>query len=96
MGGATTTDLNFSISVDGIFLLMIAAAKGYIDIIELMSNNSTLDVNKTDKNGVNAFWIAAWFGRVETMRKLLSMHVDPQATNQNGSNSLHISVKLGH
>jgi ankyrin repeat protein len=45
---------------------------------------------------VNAFWIAAWFGRVETMRKLLSMHVDAHATNQNGSNALHIAVKLGH
>ena len=30
------------------------------------------------------------------MRKLLSMHVDAQATNQNGSNALHIAVKLGH
>ncbi len=96
MGGATTADLNFQISLDGVFLLMIAAAKGYIDLIDLMSQNSTLDVNKTDKNGVNAFWIAAWFGRVETMRKLLSMHVDAHATNQNGSNALHIAVKLGH
>jgi ankyrin repeat protein len=30
------------------------------------------------------------------MRKLLSMRVDPLATNQNGSNALHIAVKLGH
>jgi len=81
MGGATTTDLNFQISVDGIFLLMIASAKGFIDLIELMSQNSTIDVNKTDKNGVNAFWIAAWFGRTETLSKLLSMHVDPLASN---------------
>lgn len=75
---------------------MIASAKGHIDLIELMSQNCTIDVNKTDKNGVNAFWIAAWFGRVETMRKLLSLRVDPLAINQNGSNALHIVVKLGH
>ena len=75
---------------------MIASAKAYLDLIELMSQNSTIDVNKTDRNGVNAFWIAAWYGRVETMRKLLSMRVDPLAANQNGSNALHIAVKLGH
>jgi ankyrin repeat protein len=45
---------------------------------------------------VNAFWIAAWFGRVDTMRQLLAMRIDPLACNQNGSNALHISVKLGH
>lgn len=45
---------------------------------------------------MNAFWIAAWFGRVDTMRQLLSMRVDPFSTNQNGSNALHIAVKLGH
>ena len=75
---------------------MIAAAKGFVDLIELMRQNATLDVNKTDKNGVNAFWIAAWFGRIETIRKLMSMKVDSLAANQNGSNSLHITVKLGH
>jgi hypothetical protein len=37
MGGATTADLNFDISSDGMFLLLIASAKGFIEIIELMS-----------------------------------------------------------
>jgi len=45
---------------------------------------------------VNAFWIAAWFNRLDTMRQLLSMRVDPLSTNHNGSNALHIAVKLGH
>ncbi len=50
------------------FLLLIAAAKGFIEIIQLMGKNASLDINKTDRNGVNAFWIAAWFNRVDTMR----------------------------
>jgi hypothetical protein len=33
LGGATIADLNFNISSDGMFLLLIAAAKGYIEII---------------------------------------------------------------
>jgi ankyrin repeat protein len=50
------------------FLLLIAAAKGFTEIIELMWSNSGLDVNKQDAQGVNAFWVAAWFGRVDVMR----------------------------
>ncbi len=46
LGGATTADLNFTVSSDGVFLLLIAAAKGFKEIIELMWSNSSLDVNK--------------------------------------------------
>jgi ankyrin repeat protein len=85
--------LNFKVSSDGVFLLMIAAAKGFVDIIELMYSNSNLDVSKTDQNGVTAFLIAAWYNRLEALRKLMSMGCDLLATNQNGSNALHIAVK---
>ncbi len=81
LGGATTTNLNFTVSTDGVFLLMIAAAKGFVEIIELMSQNSTLDVSKTDANGVNAFFIAAWYNRLEAMRILISMGCDILAAN---------------
>ena len=33
LGGSTTANLNFPISKDGIFLLMIAAAKGHTEMI---------------------------------------------------------------
>jgi len=81
LGGATTTDLNFTVSTDGVFLLMIAAAKGFVEIIELMSKNSTLDVSKTDSNGLNAFFIAAWYNRLGAMRLLISMGCDILAVN---------------
>ena len=81
LGGATTTNLNFTVSTDGVFLLMIAAAKGFGDIIDLMAQNSTLDVSKTDANGVNAFFISAWYDRLEVMRKLIAMGCDILAAN---------------
>ena len=62
LGGANSADLNFSIGADGMFLLLIAAAKGYDEMINLMLQNQRLDINKTDKFGVNAFWIAAFYG----------------------------------
>ena len=62
LGGANSAEVNFSIGPDGMFLLLIAAAKGFDDLINLMMQNGRLDINKRDKYGVNAFWIAAFYG----------------------------------
>jgi len=93
LGGSTTANLNFPISKDGVFLLMIVAAKGNVQMLNLMMANKTLDVNKTDRFGVNAFWIAAFYGRIEFLQILLTCKANIYATNQNGSNALHIAVK---
>ena len=67
LGGTTSADLNFPISKEGMSLLLIAAAKGHTEMINLMFQNKRIDVNKTDKFGVNAFWIASFYGQIETM-----------------------------
>lgn len=72
---------------------MIVAAKGNVQMLNLMMANKTLDVNKTDRFGVNAFWIAAFYGRIEFLQILLTCKANIYATNQNGSNALHIAVK---
>ena len=76
LGGTTTANLNFPISKDGFFLLLIAAAKGNVEMLNLMLNNQTLDINKQDKYGVNAFWISAFYGKIEFMKKLKENHAD--------------------
>jgi ankyrin repeat protein len=81
LGGTTTANLNFPISKDGFFLLLIAAAKGNVEMLNLMLNNQTLDINKQDKYGVNAFWIAAFYGKIEFMKKLKENHADIYAVN---------------
>ena len=93
LGGTTSADLNFSISREGMSLLLIAAAKGHTEMINLIFQNNKVDVNKTDKYGVNAFWIASFYGHIETMRVLVQHKVDIYARNQNGSNALHMAVK---
>ena len=62
LGGANSADINFSIGLDGMFLLLIAAAKAHDEMINLMLQNPRLDINKRDKFGINAFWIAAFYG----------------------------------
>jgi len=86
-------DLNFHVSEDGVFLLLIASAKGFIDMIHLMFQNKSLDMNKTDNYGVNAFWIACFYEKLDVMRLLVQRGIDISAKNQNGSNVLHIAVK---
>ena len=62
LGGANSADINFSIGLDGMSLLLIAAAKAHDEMINLMLQNPRLDINKRDKFGINAFWIAAFYG----------------------------------
>ncbi len=52
-----------------------------------------MNINKTDKYGINAFWIAAFYGNIEVMKRLVERGADIFARNQNGSNALHIAVK---
>lgn len=70
-GGATQADLNFEITTDGVFPLLIACAKTDVDFISLMLSNLTVDINKKDKNGVNAYFMAAYHGNTKIMRRLL-------------------------
>ena len=91
--GSTDADLNFAVSDEGLNLLLIASAKGYNEMIDLMFQNEGLNSNLTDRYGVNAFWIASFYGHTQTMQKLMDYGVNIYATNQNGSNALHMAVK---
>ena len=42
---------------------------------------------------MNAFWIAAFYGHVNTLELLAKTEIDKYAMNQNGSNALHMAVK---
>ena len=66
---------------DGVFLLLVAAAKGNTGIMNLMFQNKGLDINKTDRYGVNAFWIASFYSKIDAMRMLAQKKVNILATN---------------
>ena len=92
-GGSTTADINFEITKDGAFPFLIACAKGNLDFVNLMLCNPGLDINKTDKNGVNCYFMAAYHGHIPIMRRLMEKGIDMFRKNSNGSNVLHIAVK---
>ena len=92
-GGTTGADLNFEVTRDGAFPLLIACAKGNLDFINLMLLNPDLDINKTDKNGVNAFFMAAYHNHISVMKRLMKKGINMFGKNSNGSNVLHIAVK---
>ena len=58
-----------------------------------MLQNRNIEVNKTDSFGVNAFWIAAFYGHLNVMKRLMSKGADIYSRNHNGSNVLHIATK---
>ena len=96
LGGSNSADLNFSIGSDGMFLFLVAAAKGLDEMINLMLQNPRLHVDKRDKWGTNAFWIAAFYGHTSTMKLLATTKIDIYAKNHNGSNALHMAIKRGN
>ena len=95
-GGATGADLNFEVTKDGAFPLLIACAKGDPELVNLLLSNPHLDINKKDKNGVNAYFMAAYHGHVMVMRRLMGKGAEMCEKNTNGSNALHIAVKRGN
>jgi ankyrin repeat protein len=58
-----------------------------------MLKNKTININRCDSYGINAFWIASFYGHTEAMRLLIANGADIFARNHNGSNALHIAVK---
>ena len=71
LGGTTTNDLNFKITSDGLVPLLLAVAKCDLAFINLMLRNINLDTSVCDKNGMNAFLVAAYHGKTTIMRRLL-------------------------
>jgi len=96
LGGASNLDINFTAGANKTFLLLIAAAHGYTDMVELMALNAGLNLLQTDANGLNAFLVASWNNRVSVMQKLIKLNCNVYSTANNGSTALHLAVKQGH
>ena len=75
-GGATGVDLNFEVTRDGAFPLLVACARGDLEFINLMLCNPDLNIDQQDKNGVNAFFMAAYHGNIGVMKRLMEKGVN--------------------
>ena len=65
-------------------------------MLEVMLRNGNVNVNQTEKYGINAFWIAAFYGQKDAVRMLNNTLIDKFSANSKGSNALHIAVKRNH
>ena len=75
---------------------MIAASKGSSEIMELLLLNKHLDIQVTNESGVNAFWIACFYGHGNIMKLLSSRNIDLMTVNDKGLNVMHLAVIKNH
>ena len=58
--------------------------------------NLIVDINQRNLDGINSFWIAAYYNHNEIMKRLSQFGIDILVKNDIGSNALHIAVKRGN
>lgn len=61
--------------------------------VSLMLQNKMINIDKKDSDGVNAFWIAAYFGHGKVMSVLAESGIDVMNTDPKGYNVLHVAAK---
>jgi ankyrin repeat protein len=77
---------------------MIAAVLGDKHVMKLLLQNPHLDVNVVDNTtGVNAFWLAAYYGKGNCLQLLAASGANVYCKhNVTHSNALHISIANKH
>jgi ankyrin repeat protein len=77
-------DLNFYRKIGNMHLypIMFAAAKGSLEMINLVLMNKTVDIEVKNESGVNAFWIACNYGHGSVMRKLAELEINIFCCNE--------------
>ena len=74
--GGLILDINFEIDDQGTTPLILAAAKTNLKFIDKLLKNVSLDLNKCDKNGQNAFFVAAANQKIDIMKRLYEAKID--------------------
>lgn len=71
LGGTEDLDINFHqvLEKDEMMLypIMVASAVGSTDFINLLLKNKNLNLEVKDKTGINAFWVACFYGHGNIM-----------------------------
>ena len=75
---------------------MAAAAKGSEEMLRLILMNKTVDINLENEQGVNAFWIACFFGHGQIMKTLADKSINIFTKNKEDVNVMHLAVEKNH
>ena len=101
LGCGDSVDINFPIEIKaGVFYkpIMLAAVLGNKNVIKLLLENPLLQVNVQDKkSGVNAFWLAAYYGKGHCLQQLADAGADVYCKHKiTKSNALHVAIANQH
>ena len=75
--------------------LIIASARGLIDIVRLLLTHG-VNVDATNEDGDTPLMIASWQGNLDLVKLLLDKGADPNVVNKVGMTALSIALKWGH
>ena len=75
-------------------LLLLAASIGNAEVISTLVSNKTFNINIVEPSTeVNAFWVAAFYGRGECMQLLANAGSNMEMVqNETKSNALHVAI----
>ncbi len=77
--------------------LIVAAEKGYADIVRELLRIPGIDINAKYEDGTTALIWAAWKGRTEVVRELLQAPgIDVNAKDEEGTTALIWAASEGH
>uniref|UniRef100_U5EYV8 Protein phosphatase 1 regulatory subunit 12a n=1 Tax=Corethrella appendiculata TaxID=1370023 RepID=U5EYV8_9DIPT len=89
-----STDVEKPHPKTGATALHVAAAKGYMKVLNLLlDSNSHFDIDKQDFDGWTALHAAAYWGQVEGTQLLLNSNADVDIQNYSGQTAIDIAQK---
>ncbi len=92
----TVNEINLQDS-DGNTALILASGRGYIEIVKLLLEHETINVNEKNNNGYAALIYASRNGNIEIVRLLLDIeNINVNLQNKNGYTALILASWNGH
>ena len=89
-------DLKQKDSFSGMNAILFACKSGHIDIIKLLIDINTIDINEKDNDGLNALHHAAKNGHIDVVRLLIEHGIDFNIKDLNEKNAIHYASVKGH
>eukprot|EP00512_Aurantiochytrium_limacinum_P011416 CAMPEP_0171589422 /NCGR_PEP_ID=MMETSP0961-20121227/14837_1 /TAXON_ID=87120 /ORGANISM="Aurantiochytrium limacinum, Strain ATCCMYA-1381" /LENGTH=1083 /DNA_ID=CAMNT_0012148713 /DNA_START=519 /DNA_END=3770 /DNA_ORIENTATION=+ len=87
----------FQLDQDGVTLLHIAAEKGDLDMLKILTSIGGMPVNVRDARGGEPILEASAAGRLECIKWLVEeQHVDVNTADDRGDTALHLASGYGH
>ena len=78
--------------------LMMASYRGYVDVVRYLVRNKAVraTIDTQDRYGWTALWIASLWDRMEVVKVLVEVGVNPMVADEDGRTPLDIAKDQGH